>query len=88
MSYPTDSKLLNRPRERLVRLCRKQGLVLRQSYARQGPRVLQQANRYGHAKQYRRLRREVKRLRTYLGRVMRDIECKTTKYKRPKSGLL
>ena len=50
--------------------------MLRQSYARKGPRALQQANRYGHAKQYRRLRREVKRL-TYLGRVVRDIERKT-----------
>ena len=77
MSYPTDSKLLNRSRVRLVRLCHKQGVVLRQSYARKGPRALQQANRYGHAKQYRRLRREVKRLHTYLGRVVRDIERKT-----------
>ena len=77
VSYPTDSKLLNRSRERLVRLCRQQGLVLRQSYARKGPQALQQANRYGHARQYKRLRREVKRLRTYLGRVVRDIGRKT-----------
>ena len=77
VSYPTDSKLLNRSRERLVRCCRKTGVRLRQSYARKGPRTLQQANRYGHARQYRRLRREVKRLRTYLGRVVRDIERKT-----------
>ena len=77
VSYPTDSKLLNRSRARLVRLCRKQGVGLRQSYARRGPRALQQANRYGHARQFRRLRREVKRLRTYLGRVVRDIERKT-----------
>ncbi len=78
VSYPTDSKLLNRSRERLVRLCRHQGVVLRQSYARKGPQALQQANRYGHARQYRRLRRQVKRLRTYLGRVVRDIERKIT----------
>ena len=77
VSYPTDSKLLNRSRARLVRLCRKQGVGLRQSYARRGPRALQQANRYGHARQFRRLRREVKRLHTYLGRVVRDIERKT-----------
>ena len=77
MSYPMDSKLLNRSRERLVRLCRKQGVTLRQSYARRGPRALHQANRYGHARQYRQRRREVKRLRTYLGRVVRDIERKT-----------
>ena len=76
VSYPTDSKLLNRSRARLVRLCQRHGVRLRQSYVRNGPRALQQANRYGHAKQYRRLRREVKRLRTYLGRVVRDIERK------------
>ena len=34
VSYPTDSKLLNRSRERLVRLCR------RQTHARKGPRAL------------------------------------------------
>ena len=77
VSYPTDSKLLNRSRERLVRLCRKQGVRLRQSYQRKGPQALQQANRYGHAKQYKRMRREVKRLHTYLARVVRDIERKT-----------
>lgn len=77
VSYPTDSKLLNRSRERLVRLCRRHGVRLRQSYARNGPRALQQANRYGHARQYQRMRREVKRLHTYLGRVVRDIGRKT-----------
>ena len=49
VSYPTDSKLLNRSRERLVRLCRKAGVRLRQSYQRKGPQALQQANRYGQA---------------------------------------
>ena len=76
VSYPTDSRLLNRSRERLVRLCRKHAVVLRQSYARKGPKALLKANRYAHARQYRRMRREVKTLRTYLGRVVRDIERK------------
>ena len=77
VSYPMDSKLLNRSRERLVRLCRKQGVRLRQSYARVGPKALVRANRYAHARQHRRMRRCVKRLHTYLGRVVRDIERKT-----------
>ena len=76
VSYPTDSRLLNRSRERLVRLCRKHAVVLRQSYARKGPKALLKANKYAHARQYRRMRREVKTLRTYLGRVVRDIERK------------
>ncbi len=76
VSFPTDSKLLNRSRVRLVKLCHEQGVVLRQSYARKGPQALFKANRYAHARQYRRMRSRVKKLRTYLGRVVRDIERK------------
>ena len=76
VSFPTDSKLLNRSRERLVKLCRKQDVVLRQSYARKGPEALLLANRYAHARQMRRMRRQVRKLSTYLGRVVHDIERK------------
>ena len=76
VSFPTDSKLLNRSRIRLVKLSREQAVVLRQSYARKGPQALFKANRYAHARQYRRMRSRVKKLRTYLGRVVRDIERK------------
>ena len=69
-----DGGLLNRSRERLVRLCVKSGVRLRQSYARVGPRKVQQASRYGHARQYRRMHAEIKKIRTCLGRVVRDIE--------------
>ena len=77
VAFPTDSRLLNRSRVRLVKLCRRHGVVLRQSYARKGPQALLQANRYAHARQMRRMGRQVRRLRTYLGRVVRDIERKT-----------
>ena len=76
VTFPTDSKLLNRSRTRLVKLCRRHGVNLRQSYARKGPQALLRANRYAHARQMRRMRRQVKTLRTYLGRVVRDIERK------------
>jgi transposase, IS5 family len=39
--FPTDAKLLNRARERLLRLTKKLGLSLRQSYARVGKLALQ-----------------------------------------------
>lgn len=77
VAHPTDSKLLNRSRKRLVKLCAANGVKLRQSYARKGPEALLKANRYAHARQTRRMRREVRRLRTYLGRVVRDIRRKT-----------
>ena len=76
ISFPTDSKLLNRSRERLVKLAKRHGIRLRQSYARKGPEALLRNNRYGHARQFRRMRGQTRKLRTYLGRVVRDIERK------------
>ena len=50
----------------LVRLAAKHGIKLRQSYQRLAKRSLQLANRYAHARQMRRARREIKRLKTFL----------------------
>jgi IS5 family transposase len=74
--FPTDAKLLNRAREMLVRQAKKQGVVLRQSYARVGKFALIQHQRYAHAKQFKRSKKTLKKLKTYLGRVIRDIERK------------
>lgn len=68
-----DAKLLNRAREKLVRLAQRHGVSLRQSYARVGKFALIQHQRYAHAKQFKRANRALKTLRTYLGRVIRDI---------------
>ena len=76
VSHPTDAKLMNRARERLVRLAEAHGVGLRQSYQRVGKRALIAHQRYAHAKQHKRAGRELKRLRTYLGRVTRDIARK------------
>ncbi len=73
IAFPTDSRLYNRARERLVRLAKAHGVALRQSYVRVGPRLLFKNNRYGHARQLRRQRRTIAKLRTVLGRVYRDI---------------
>ena len=77
MTYPTDGKLMHRARERLVRLAQKLGIDLRQSYARVGKYALIKQQRYAHAKQFNRAKRMLRRLKTYLGRVMRDIVRKT-----------
>src|ERR1700746_1144888 len=71
--FPTDAKLLNRAREILVRLAKRHGLALRQSYARVGKFALIKHQRYAHAKQFKRANRALKQLRTYLGRVIRDV---------------
>jgi IS5 family transposase len=73
ITFPTDAKLLQRARERLVKLAQKHGVRLRQSYVRVGKFALIRHQRYAHAKQFKRANRALKTLRTYLGRVSRDI---------------
>lgn len=74
--FPTDARLLNRAREILVRLAQRHGVALRQSYTRVGKFALIKHQRYAHAKQFKRANRALKTLRTYLGRVIRDITRK------------
>jgi transposase, IS5 family len=76
ITYPTDAKLLNKARIALVGLAKKQGVELRQSYHRVGQSTFAKSARYAHARQYNRARAQTKKLRTYLGRVIRDIERK------------
>ena len=71
--FPTDAKLLNRAREKLVALARKVGLDLRQSYTRVGKFALIKHQRYAHAKQFKRAGKSLRKLKTYLGRTIRDI---------------
>ena len=75
--FPTDAKLINRARQRLVRQAHALGITLRQSYARVGKLMLIKHQRYAHAKQFKRANRSLRKLRTYLGRVIRDIRRKT-----------
>lgn len=56
-----------------MRLARKHNIPLRQSYARLGTRALRKAASYAHARQFKRAKKEIRRLKTYLGRVYRDI---------------
>ena len=76
IAYPTDSRLLNKAREQLVDAAQDAGVTLRQSYARVGMAAAHQARRYAHAKQYRRMQREIRKLRTRLGRAIRDVQRK------------
>jgi transposase, IS5 family len=71
--FPTDAKLINRAREILVRLARQVGLDLRQSYRRVGKLALIKHQRYAHAKQFKRANKALRKLKTYLGRTIRDI---------------
>ncbi len=76
IAHPTDSRLYLKALLALVRQARKAGVKLRQSHTRLAKRAAVKAGRYAHAKQFKRMRRELKRLKTYLGRVFRDVSRK------------
>jgi IS5 family transposase len=76
VTFPTDAKLLHAAIKGLNRLARKHGVQLRQSYLRLAKRAAMMAGRYAHAKQFNRHHREVRFLRTRLGRLIRDIRRK------------
>jgi len=74
--FPTDARLYDRARERLVKAAKEREIPLRQNYNRLSKQTLLKQSRYAHAKQMKRARKATKRLRTYLGRVIRDIQRK------------
>jgi len=76
VAFPTDARLYHKARVSLVREAKRSGVALRQSYVRVGKRALFMHNRYLAARQNRRGRRQLKKLKVYLGRVIRDIERK------------
>jgi transposase, IS5 family len=76
IAFPTDARLYHKARRILVKLAKRSGINLRQTYERLGKRALLMQGRYSHARQTNRARREQKRLRIYLGRVIRDIQRK------------
>jgi IS5 family transposase len=78
VAFPTDAKLLNRARDRLVKLARQTGVELRQSYVRVGKLALIKHQRYAHAHQFKRANKALRKLKTYLGRVIRDLARRTS----------
>lgn len=76
IAHPTDARLMHRALEKLVKQAKREGVRLRQSYVRVAKRAAIMIGRYSHAHQFRRMRRELRFLRTRLGRVIRDVRRK------------
>ena len=76
IAHPTDSRLLEKSRQHLVKLATDNNIALRQNYNREAPRLAAQVGRYAHAKQYRRMKKSLRTLKTRVGRVHREIERK------------
>lgn len=60
----------------MVQAAKRVGIALKQTFVKEGKELRRKAGGYAHAKQFKRLRRTVKRQRTILGIVLRDIKRK------------
>lgn len=72
IAHPTDSRLLEIARHKVASSAKRCGIALKQTFAKEGRELRRKAGGYAHAKQFKRLRRTVKRQRTILGALMRN----------------
>ena len=76
IAHPVDSRLLEIARQKVVSVAKRAGICLKQTFAKEGKALRWRAGGYAHAKQFRRMRKVVKRQRTILGIVMREVQRK------------
>lgn len=76
IAHPVDSRLLEIARAKIVQAAKRVGIALKQTFVKEGKALRRKAGGYAHAKQFKRLRRTVKRQRTLLGIVLREIKRK------------
>lgn len=79
IAFPTDARLYHKVRRVLVKAAKKMDIDLRQNYERTSKKVFLKQGRYASAGQYKRAKKETKKLKTILGCVIRDILRKCSK---------
>jgi IS5 family transposase len=76
IAHPTDSRLLETARTKLVEAAKEVGIDLKQTFAKEGRDLARKAGRYAHARQWGRMKRVIKRQRTIVGRLQREVDRK------------
>jgi len=76
VAYPTDARLYLKVLHALVRIAKQHEIKLRQTYTKSAKEALFRHGQYRKAKQMNRAKKEQKKLKTYAGRVFRDLERK------------
>lgn len=79
ITFPTDSKLYLTAILKLADASKNRGVKLRQTYIRVAKKAAIMVSRYAHAKQFKRMQNRLKKLKTWLGRVLRDLRRKVPK---------
>ena len=78
IAHPTDSRLLETARTKLVEAARDAGIELKQTFAKEGKELGRKAGRYAHARQFKHMRRAFKRQRTIVAHLQREVNRKAS----------
>jgi IS5 family transposase len=78
IAHPTDSRLLETARSKLVQAAKDAGIALKQTFAKEGKVLSHKASRYAHARQFKRMRSSIKRQSTIVARLGREIARKAS----------
>jgi IS5 family transposase len=76
IAYPVDARLLEIARHQIVKAAKGCGIALRQTFAKEGKMLRVKSGGYAHAKQFKRLKRTLKRQRTIVGILIREVRAK------------
>ena len=76
IAYPVDARLLEIARHKIVKAAKACGIALRQTFAKEGKKLRFKSGGYAHAKQFKRLKRTLKRQRTIVGILIREVQAK------------
>ena len=71
MAHPTDGKLLEKARAKVLYSAEACDLELKQAYTNEGRELHSKAGRYSHARKFLCIRKVIKRQRTIVGRLQR-----------------
>lgn len=73
ITFPTDAKLYCKAIALLGKAAKARGISLRQSYIRKSKKALLAQNRFRHARQTKKANKQLRKLKTWLGSLTRDI---------------
>ena len=76
IAHPIDTKLYAKGCEKIVKMAKKYGIPLRQSYTQLTKKAVRKRGQYAHARQMKRAKREEKRVKTFLRRLENDVRRK------------
>lgn len=79
ITFPTDAKLYRRIAEHCVKIARKEGIVLRQSYKRVVKQCLMAQRLRNHPRYRKEAVKAARKLKTIAGRLVREIERKMSR---------